>query len=211
MFNGKNKLFFFASFEQIRNRGSGRAACLCSDRGGADWRLQRMVQRGTGSFCPMRREPERAGPVPVCNSTIPAPTKLQPRPAEAYANNIIPNPDPKASAYLSHFPNPNYTSPDRRDFNNWAGTQTKGINNNNYTARADYNLTKRDSVSFIIPTPTHATAKGRLVPELGLRTSPHHRQLPGLTGARLRQYLHERIELQRDQSSECQQPGCANQ
>ena len=94
---------------------------------------------------------------------------------QAYANNIIPNPDPKALAYLSHFPNPNYTSPIAGDFNNWAGTQTKGINNNNYTARADYNLTKRDSVYFRY-SHDYGTLlnEGGLVPELALGTGPVH-------------------------------------
>ena len=137
------------------------------------------------TFCPVRWEPECAGS--MCRYVIYDPSTYDPatQTRQAYANNIIPNPDPKALAYLSHFPNPNYTSPIAGDFNNWAGTQTKGINNNNYTARLDYNLTKRDSVYFRY-SHDYGTLlnEGGLVPELALgqRTGPYHRQLPGATG-----------------------------
>jgi hypothetical protein len=174
VFNGKNKLFFFASFEQIRNRG---VAALHAYVPTAAERTGDFSGWFNGAADPSAQCDGSPNAPDLCRYVIYDPSTYNPatQTRQAYANNIITNPDPKALAYLSHFPNPNYTSPIAGDFNNWAGTQTKGINNNNYTARADYNLTKRDSVYFRY-SHDYGTLlnEGGLVPELALGNGPVH-------------------------------------
>ena len=54
-----------------------------------------------------------------------------------------------ALTYLSHFPAPNgYSSSVPGDYDNYAGSYISGINDNNYTARADYNIGSKDVVYF---------------------------------------------------------------
>ena len=94
---------------------------------------------------------------------------------QPYANNTITNPDPKALAYLSHFPTPNYTSPIPGNFYNWSGTNTAGIDNNNYSARLDYSLTAKDSRVFsLLARLRQPPLEGGLVPELALGNGPVH-------------------------------------
>jgi hypothetical protein len=83
----------------------------------------------------------------------------------------------QATTYLSHFPLPNgYSSPEQGNFNNYAGSYTSGINNNNYTVRADYNLSSRDFVYF-----RYLRDNGGLInqccllPALSMGSGPLHR------------------------------------
>src|SRR6185437_12300648 len=110
IYNGRNRLFFFGAFEQLRNRS----------------------QDTIHAYVPT--DAERTGDFSGW---------LQP-----FQGNVITNPDPKALAYLSHFPEPNYTSPISGDFDNWAGTKTNGINGNNYSIRIDYTLSSHDNFYF---------------------------------------------------------------
>jgi hypothetical protein len=174
VFNGRNKLFFFASFEQLRNRGqTARYAYVPTEaeRTGdfSEW-LNRFPVDPSG--CDGSEEAS-----PNCRFVIYNPYSYDPDSLsrQPYANNIIPNPDPKALAYLSHFPTPNYTSPVEGDFNNWTGKTTDGINNNNYTTRVDYNISQKDTFYFRF-SHDYGTrlSSGGLVPELALGNGPVH-------------------------------------
>jgi hypothetical protein len=83
----------------------------------------------------------------------------------------------QAQTYLSHFPLPNgYSSPETDNFNNYAGSYTAGINNNNYTIRADYNLSSRDSVYFRWLRDNGAVINECcLLPTLSMGSGPYHR------------------------------------
>lgn len=174
VFNGKNKMFFFTSFERLRNRSQDVIHAYVPTQ------LER-----TGDFSEwLTRFPVNPS---QCDGSVNAPSNcryviydpstydVNTQTRTAFPNNVITNPDPKALEYLSHFPMPNFTSPVPGDFNNWAGTTTNGINNNNYTARVDYNLTGRDNVYFRF-SHDYGTllSEGGLVPELALGDGPVH-------------------------------------
>ena len=174
VFNGKNKMFFFASFEQLRNRGESQFHAYVpttAERGGdfSAWLTQFPVN-------PAQCDGTANAPA-NCRYVIydPSTFNVATQTRQPFTNNVIPNPDPKALAYLSHFPQPNFTSPIPGDFNNWAGTTTAGIDNNNYSARVDYNLTSRDSLYFRY-SHDYGTklSEGGLVPELALGNGPVH-------------------------------------
>ena len=70
-------------------------------------------------------------------------------------------------------------------FYNWSGTNTSGIDNNNYSARADYTLTRRDSLYFRYSHDYGSRLlEGGLIPELALGNGPVHttEHLPGALG-----------------------------
>jgi len=175
VFNGKNKLFFFASAEWFRNRSNGTMHAY----------VPTALER-TGDFSEwLTRFPVD---VSQCNGSPDSPANCRyviynPDPStynsdgtrQPFPNNVITNPDSIALAYLSHFPSPNFTSPVATDFNNWAGPTQDGIDNNNYSVRADYNISKRDSLYFRFShdygTKLH---EGGLIPELALGNGPVH-------------------------------------
>lgn len=174
VFNGRNKLFFFTSFEQLRNRGQKALHAYVpttGERGGdfGDW-LARFPVDPT--------QCNGSGNAPAnCRYVIYNPATYDPltQSRQPYANNVITAPDPKALEYLSHFPMPNYTSPVAGDFNNWAGTNTSGIDNNNYSVRADYTLSSRDNFYFRYAHDYGTIlSEGGLVPELALGNGPVH-------------------------------------
>jgi hypothetical protein len=174
VFNGRNKLFFFASAEWFRNRSNGTMHAY----------VPTALER-TGDFS------EWLGKFPVdptqCDGSSNSPANCRyviydpstynttTSTRQAFPGNVITNPDPIALAYLSHYPTPNFTSPVSTDFNNWAGPTADGIDNNNYSARADYNISKRDSLYFRYShdygTKLH---EGGLIPELALGNGPVH-------------------------------------
>jgi hypothetical protein len=173
----RNKLFFFASFEKLRNRGEQQIHAYVPT-----------TQELTGDFSDwLTRFPVDPGQCDGsddspsnCRYVIYDPSTLAYNSQgvgirQPYLNNVITNADPKALAYLSHFPAPNYASPIEGDFNNWSGKTVGGIDNNNYTARADYNLTGRDSLYFRF-SHDYGTllSEGGLVPELALGDGPVH-------------------------------------
>jgi hypothetical protein len=174
IFNGKNKLFFFVSGEWLRNRSNGTTHAY----------VPTALER-TGNFSGwLTRFPVNpaqcdgtANSPGNCRYVIYDPSTYNTTTATRtpYANNVITNPNPVALAYLSHFPNPNFTSPLTTDFNNWAGPISDGIDNNNYTARADYTLSGTDNLYFRFShdygTKLH---EGGLIPELALGNGPVH-------------------------------------
>ncbi len=174
LFNGRNKLFFFASFEQLRNRGESQFRAYVpttAERSGdfSGWLTRFPVD-------PSQCDGTANAPA-NCRFVIYDPSTYDPntQTRQPFANNIITNPDPKALAFLSHFPGSNFTSPIAGDFNNWAGSTTSGIDNNNYSARADYNFTARDNLYFRYSHDYGSRLReGGLVPELALGNGPVH-------------------------------------
>ncbi len=176
IFDGrKHKLFFFGSFEQMRNRGSSLATAELptADEIKGDfsaWLTQFPVDvsqcDGTSNA------PSNCRYVLYDPSTFNPATQTR-RP---YQNNIIPNPNPKALAYLSHFPAPNgYSSPLPGVFDNWKGHYTNGIDGNNYSARADYDVSEHDNLYFRWSYDYGTKiSQGGVLPELTLGNGPVH-------------------------------------
>ena len=176
LFNGKNKMFFFGSFERLRNRGEQQFTAYVpttAERTGdfSQWLTRFPVDPATcdGS----------ASAPSNCRYVIYDPTTYDPTTQlrQPYPNNVITNPNANALTYLSQFPQPNgYTSPDPNNFDNWSGTTTSGLNNNNYTFRVDYNLSTRDNVYFrYLHDSGSVINEGGLIPSVAMGDGPLHR------------------------------------
>jgi hypothetical protein len=182
--NGKNKLFFFGSFERLRNRGMGQFTSYvptAAERGDpanglpggdfSDWLTRFPVD-------PAQCDGSSSAPA-NCRYVIYDPTTYNPTTQlrQPFPNNVIPTPSATALAYLQQFPLPNgYISPDPNNFNNWSGTTVTGLNNNNYTFRVDYNLSSRDNVYFrYLHDSGSVINEGGLIPEVAMGDGPLHR------------------------------------
>ena len=116
LYNGKNKMFFFASLEKLRNRGQSQLLAYVptdAERTGdfSGWLPQ--------NFDPAQCDGTDNAPS-SCRYVIYDPSTYDPgtQTRQPYANNIITNPDAKALAYLSHFPMTlNDDCPDDDSFN----------------------------------------------------------------------------------------------
>jgi hypothetical protein len=182
VFNGKNKLFFFASFERLRNRGETQFTSYVpttAERSGdfSDWLTRFPVDptQCDGSA----NEPANCRYVIYDPSTLNLSTSLrQPFQYNGVYNVINPSlVATQAQTYLSHFPQPNgYSSPQADNFNNYAGSYSAGIDNNNYSARGDYNIGSRDSVYFrYLHDSGSVINQCCLLPELSMNSGPYHR------------------------------------
>lgn len=162
LFDGRDKMFFFGSFEHFRNRGENIFhAYVPTDaekRGDfSNWLTAHPDDPRFAIYDPFSFDPETQTRQP-------------------YPNNVITNPDPIALAYLSHFPAPNgYQSPFVGDYNNYEGRTTNGIDGNNYSARIDYNFSKQDRLYFRYSYDYGTRInEGGLIPELALGNGPVH-------------------------------------
>lgn len=171
--NGRNKAFFFVAYEGIRKGGTlpifGYVP-TAAERGGD---FSAWLQKFPGDPRYIIYNPYTFDP---------ATQQRQP-----YLNNIISNPDPRALAYLSHFPLPNFQSTVPGDIRNWQGEANNSIINNNLTARFDLNLRASDQlfVSYIKDWGQPQLAGGP-IPELALGNGPIH-STPMING----QWLHD--------------------
>jgi hypothetical protein len=175
VFNGKDKLFFFGSFEQLRNRGQSQFTTYVpteAERHGdfSEWLNRFPVD-------PAACDGSADAP-PNCRYVIYNPATYDPATQlrQPFPNNVIPNPNPSALAYLKQFPLPNgYVSPDPNNFNNYSGNIDSGIDNNNYTARVDYNISSRDNIYFrYLHDSGTRLGSGGLVPDVSMGNGPHH-------------------------------------
>ena len=176
LFDGRrHKLFFFGSLEQLRKRGSSLATAELptdAERSGdfSEWLTRFPVDV---SHCDGKSDsPSNCRYVVYDPSTFnPATQTRQP-----YSNNVITSPSQRALTYLSHFPKPNgYVSPLPGDFDNWKGYYTNGIDDNNYSARADYNVSDHDNFYFRW-SHDYGTLldEGGVMPDLSLGNGPVH-------------------------------------
>ena len=118
VFNGKNKLFFFGSFERLRNRGAHQYTAYVPtdlERKGdfSEWLTRFPVD-------PTQCDGSANAPA-NCRYVIYDPSTYNPATElrQSFANNVITNPSAAALTYLSHFPEPNgYSSPAIGNFNN---------------------------------------------------------------------------------------------
>ncbi|HUX43168.1 MAG TPA: carboxypeptidase regulatory-like domain-containing protein [Terracidiphilus sp.] len=176
VFNGKNRLFFFGSFERLRNRGQSQFTTYIPTDAERTGDFSAWLQRF--SVDPTQCDGSSNAPA-NCRFVIYDPTTYNPTTQlrQPYPNNVITNPAPAALAYLSHFPEPNgYTSPAQGDYDNYAGTTIAGLDNNNYTIRADYNLSSRDSLYFRwFRENGTVLGSGGLIPALAMGDGPMHR------------------------------------
>ena len=169
LFNGRNKLFFFTSFEQLRNRGNSQYSTYvptAAERTGdwSDW-LQRFPV-DPNACDGSENAPLNCRYVLYDPSTYNSDAGVR----QPYLNNIISNPSPIALEYLSHFPMPNgYVSPDANNLDNYLVRTTSGLDANNYTVRADYNLSSRDNIYFrYLHDSGHGVGGEGLIPEVWL-------------------------------------------
>jgi hypothetical protein len=132
VYNGKNKAFFFVAYEGIRKHGTTPMfGYVPTD-----------AER-TGDFSAWLQEfPDNPRYIIYDPFSLDPATQLR----QAYPNNVITNPDPRAVAYASHFPTPNFTSAVPGDIRNWKGEAQNSINNDNLTLRLDYNFRGSDRI-----------------------------------------------------------------
>jgi hypothetical protein len=165
LFNGRDKMFFFGSFEQFRNRSANTFhAYVPTDaekRGDfSQWLAEHPGDPRFVIYNPFTFDPETQTRQP-------------------YPNNVISSPNPIALEYLSHFPAPNgYRSPlaDEGDYNNYEGRTTNGIDNDNYSLRIDYNFGRQDRLYFRYSYDYGTKLnEGGLIPELALGNGPVHK------------------------------------
>ena len=163
VFDGKNKLFFFGSWERLRNRGVRQFTTYVPTAAERVGDFSEWLTRFPGDPRYVIYDPTTYDPA----------TRLR----QPFLNNVITSPNSNALDYLSHFPLPNgYQSPQAGIFDNYSGNTTDGINNDNYTVRADYNLSSRDIVYFRYSRDTGTKlSQGGLVPEVSLGNGPLHR------------------------------------
>ncbi len=188
VFNGRNKLFFFGSFERLRNRGvsdfTAYVPTTAEQAGDFSDLLTRFPVDPTQCNGVPGSEPAN------CRFVIYDPSTLDLNPSDPTYEQRLPfqyggvynkmNPSlvaTQAQTYLSHFPQPNgYSSPEADNVNNYAGSYTAGINNNNYTVRGDYNIGSRDSVYFrYLHDSGSVINQCCVLPALSMNSGPYHR------------------------------------
>ena len=175
VFNGKDKLFFFGSFEQLRNRGQSQFTTYVPTEAERHGDFSEWLNRFPVDPAACDGSADAPG---NCRYVIYNPATYDPNTQlrQPFPNNVIPNPNPSALTYLSKFPSPNgYVSPDPNNFNNYSGNIDSGIDNNNYTARVDYNISSRDNIYFrYLHDSGTRLGSGGLVPDVSMGNGPHH-------------------------------------
>jgi hypothetical protein len=157
LFDGRNKAFFFASFERLRNAGQTAFSAYVPTAADLAGDFSPWLANAPAGFNPSQCNGNPTAEPSVCQFVIYDPTSYNP-----VANTRTPFPGNQISAaimatpssqialnYLSHFPKPNgYSSNEPGDYDNYASSYTAGINGNNYTVRGDYNIGSHDFVYF---------------------------------------------------------------
>ena len=157
VFNGKNKLFFFTSFEQLRNAGLNNFSAYVPTTADLAGDFSPWLASAPPGFSPSQCNGNASTEPSACVFVIYDPTTYNPTtglrtafPGNKISSALLASPSSQtALTYLSHFPAPNgYSSSVPGDYDNYAGSYISGINDNNYTARADYNIGSKDVVYF---------------------------------------------------------------
>ncbi|HUO17180.1 MAG TPA: TonB-dependent receptor [Verrucomicrobiae bacterium] len=151
IFNGRNKAFFFTSFERLRNSGLTSFSAYVPTTADLQGDFSPWLANAPSGFDPSQCDGDPTSEPSACRFVIYDPTTYNENTGlrTAYPGNKIPTPNPTAVAYLSHFPKPNgYSSSEPGDYDNYSGSYVAGINGNNYSVRGDYNIGSRDFVYF---------------------------------------------------------------
>src|SRR6202522_2791609 len=162
LFNGRNKAFFFASFERLRNSGQTAFSAYVPTAADLAGDFSPWLAGAPAGFNPSQCTGVPGTEPSVCQFVIYDPTSLGLDPTQPNYNQRTAFPGNQISAtllatpssqtplnYLSHFPAPNgYSSNEPGDYDNYAGSYSAGINGNNYTVRGDYNIGSHDFVYF---------------------------------------------------------------
>jgi hypothetical protein len=157
VFDGRNKAFFFASFERLRNSGQTAFTAYVPTAADLAGDFSPWLANAPAGFNPSQCNGNPTTEPSVCQFVIYDPTSYNP-----ITNSRTPFPNNQISAavlgtpssqtalnYLSHFPQPNgYSSSEPGDYDNYSSSYTAGINGNNYTVRGDYNIGSHDFVYF---------------------------------------------------------------
>ena len=171
--NGRNKLFFFVAYEGIRKTGTIPIFGYVPTDDERQGNFSAWLTKYPGDARYIIYDPYSFDPV------------TQQR--QAYPGNIITNPDPRAVAYLSHFPEPNFTSTIPGDIRNWQAEGNNSITNDNLTLRFDYSIGAKNQifVDFLRDWGAPRQAAGP-IPALALGNGPIH-STPMING----QWVHD--------------------
>src|ERR1700728_323745 len=158
VFDGRNKAFFFASFERLRNTGMTDFSAYVPTAADLAGDFSPWLAGAPAGFNPSTQCNGNPSTEPsVCQYVIydpttynPATNSRQPFPGNKISQALLSSPSSQTALnYLSHFPTPNgYTSNEPGDYDNYSGSYDAGINDNNYTVRGDYNFGSHDFVYF---------------------------------------------------------------
>lgn len=154
VYNGRNKAFFFASYDGYRRKGFETQLAYTPTERERNGDFGEWLERFPGDPSMVIYDPSSFDSV------------TQER--QAFPNNVITNPHAKALEYLSHFPVPNFTSPIAEDIRNWKGIAETDTRYNTFAARFDFVASAKDQ--FFIKYNRHQGSRlvaGGLIPELG--------------------------------------------
>ncbi|MGE5647667.1 MAG: carboxypeptidase regulatory-like domain-containing protein [Acidobacteriota bacterium] len=162
VFDGRNKAFFFASWERLRRRGQSTFFAYTPTEAERAGDFSQWLERYPGD------------PSMVIYDPFSFNVDTQER--TPYPNNVISNVNQRAAAYLSHFPMPNYTSPISSEISNYRGSGATGVNNDNFAGRFDYWLGEKDRIYFKYTRDTGSRInKAGLIPEMTLGNGAVHK------------------------------------
>lgn len=157
VWDGRNKAFFFASFERLRNSGLTAFSAYVPTAADLAGDFSPWLANAPAGFNASQCNGNPTTEPSVCQYVIYDPTSYNPAtnvrtpfPGNKISPSLLASPSSQiALNYLSHFPKPNgYVSNEPGDYDNYSGSYLAGINGNNYTVRGDYNLGTHDFVYF---------------------------------------------------------------
>jgi hypothetical protein len=157
VFNGRNKAFFFTSFERLRNSGQTSFTAYVPTAADLAGDFSPWLAGAPAGFSPSQCNGDTTTEPSACRFVIYDPTSYNAGtglrtafPGNKVSAQILSTPASQiAQSYLSHFPAPNgYSSTEPGDYDNYSGSYTAGINANNYSVRGDYTIGNRDFVYF---------------------------------------------------------------
>ncbi|HWB99654.1 MAG TPA: carboxypeptidase-like regulatory domain-containing protein, partial [Bryobacteraceae bacterium] len=162
VFNGRNKAFFFTSWERLRRRGQSSFLAYTPTEAERQGDFSEWLQRYPGNASMILYDPYSFN--------------VETQERTPYPNNHISNVNSKAADYLSHFPLPNYTSTVSSEIANYRGRGATGVNNDNFSARLDYWITERDRIYFKYTRDTGSKLnQAGLIPDMTLGNGPVHK------------------------------------
>ena len=139
LFNGKDKLFFFASFQRLNHADPmnymGRVPTALERQGNFS---QTMVADNNGNPTPVQ--------VFDPFSAVPYQGSSQVFIRQPYPNSVITNADPYGLKILQAYPSPNHTPSDAFQDNNYFATGSVPTVRDNLATRLDYRLNDRQSL-----------------------------------------------------------------